>query len=284
MDAQWSDDFHHSLFTVLTSEGRGKGYYSDFGSFEKLAKSLTHNFVQDGTYSTYRRRSHGRPADDLSPHLFLGYIQNHDQVGNRAVGDRVDQTVGLERAKVAAGIVLTAPFIPMIFQGEEYAASTPFQYFADHEDREMARSVQEGRQSEFAAFGWAPEDVPDPEKVETFLRSKLNWGEVHEGPHAEMLEWYRRLIALRRGSSSLNDGTPGQTEVLFDEESRWLTMTRGAVIVMCNLGSATLELNRPKPFPLLLGSRPDVGMIGNCVVLPPNTVAVLSGEERQRPV
>jgi maltooligosyltrehalose trehalohydrolase len=284
MDAQWSDDFHHALFTVLHGGEGEKGYYVDFGSVAKLAKALTRTFVQDGTYSRYRGRSHGRPVRDISPHRFLGYIQNHDQVGNRAIGDRIEQVVGMDRAKVAAGIVLTAPFVPVIFQGEEFAASTPFQYFADHEDPEMARAVKEGRQSEFAAFGWPPEDVPDPEKVETFLRSKLNWNEVHRGPHEEMLEWYRSLIRLRRGSSSLNDETPGQTEVIFDEEKRSLLMTRGAVIVMCNLGEGTVELHLPKPIPLLLGSRPDVEMIGNCVVLPPYTLAVLSGEERQRPV
>ncbi len=218
MDAQWSDDFHHALFTVLHSGGGEKGYYVDFGSVAKLAKALTKTFVQDGTYSRYRGRNHGRPVEGLSPHQFLGYIQNHDQVGNRAIGDRVEQIVGMDRAKVAAGIVLTAPFVPMIFQGEEFAASTPFQYFADHEDPEMARAVKEGRRGEFAAFGWKPEDIPDPEKVETFQRSKLKWDEVHEGRHEEMLEWYRRLIALRRGSPALNDGEPGQTKVSFDEE------------------------------------------------------------------
>src|SRR5271170_702860 len=217
MDAQWSDDFHHALFTVLTSEGREKGYYSDFGTFKKLAKSLTHNFVQDGTYSTYRRRFHGRAADDLSPHLFLGYIQNHDQVGNRAVGDRVDQTVGMERAKVAAGLVLTAPFIPLIFQGEEFAASTPFQYFAHHEEEAMAKAVSEGRRREFAAFGWDPNLIPDPEKRETFERSKLNWDEVPQGTHAEMLEWFTKLIHLRHSSPALNDGDAGHIKVRFDE-------------------------------------------------------------------
>ncbi len=188
MDAQWSDDFHHALFAVLHSGGGEKGYYVDFGSVAKLAKALTKTFVQDGTYSKYRGRNHGRPVDDLSPHQFLGYIQNHDQVGNRAIGDRVEQIVGMDRAKVAAGIVLMAPFIPMLFQGEEFAASTPFQYFADHEDPEMARAVKAGRRGEFAAFGWRPEDIPDPEKVDTFERSKLWWNEVHEGRHEEMLE------------------------------------------------------------------------------------------------
>ncbi|WP_433973665.1 malto-oligosyltrehalose trehalohydrolase [Tunturiibacter lichenicola] len=283
MDAQWSDDFHHALFTVLTSEGQGKGYYSDFGTFEKLAKSLTSNFVQDGTYSTYRRRSHGRPADDLSPHLFLGYIQNHDQVGNRAVGDRVNQTVGMERAKVAAGIVLTAPFVPMIFQGEEYAASTAFQYFADHEDPEMAKAVKSGRRGEFAAFGWAPEDIPDPEDVETFLRSKLMWNEVHQGCHEEMLTWYRSLIRLRRASASLNDGRPGQVKVQFNEGNRWLVTERGSITVMCNLGSAAVELENLAKFALVLASREGVEARGDKILLPPDSLAILSGEGN-RPV
>jgi maltooligosyltrehalose trehalohydrolase len=279
MDAQWSDDFHHALFAVIHSGGGEKGYYVDFGSVAKLAKALTKTFVQDGTYSKYRGRNHGRPVDDLSPHQFLGYIQNHDQVGNRAIGDRVEQIVGMDRAKVAAGIVLTAPFIPMIFQGEEYAASTPFLYFADHEDPEMARLVKEGRRGEFAAFGWNPADIPDPESVDTFERSKLKWDEVHQGRHEEMAQWYRRLIALRRGSASLNDGTPGQTKVSFDEEKRWLVMERGAVTVMGNLGTESVELSNPRGLPMLLASRADVEVKGGKVLLPPDTLAVLSGEK-----
>jgi len=278
LDAQWSDDFHHSLFTVLTSDGEGKGYYSDFGTMEKLAKALTKNFVQDGAYSQYRRRSHGRPADDLSPHHFLGYIQNHDQIGNRAVGDRVDQTVGFDRAKVAAAIVLTAPFIPMIFQGEEYASSTPFQYFADHEDPEMAKSVKKGRQSEFAAFGWNPEEIPDPESAETFLRSKLNWEEIHKGRHEEMLDWYRKLIQLRRGSVSLNDGAVGHVRATFDEKRRWLMFERGAVTVMCNLGSEKVEIPHSRRGQLLLASKVEVEVKEGSVELPAESAAVLSSE------
>jgi maltooligosyltrehalose trehalohydrolase len=284
MDAQWSDDFHHALFAVLHSGGGEKGYYIDFGSVAKLAKALTKTFVQDGTYSKYRGRNHGRPVDDLSPHQFLGYIQNHDQVGNRAVGDRVEQIVGMDRAKVAAGIVLTAPFIPMLFQGEEFAASTPFLYFADHEDPEMARAVKAGRRGEFAAFGWKPEEIPDPENVETFQRSKLKWDEVHVGGHEAMLEWYRKLIALRHGSASLNDGTPGQTKASFDEDERSLVMERGAMTVMCNLGSGTVELENSRLLPLLLASRADVEMEGYRVVLPPNTLVILSGEKSQQSV
>jgi maltooligosyltrehalose trehalohydrolase len=221
---------------------------------------------------------------DLSPHQFLGYIQTHDQVGNRALGDRVDQVVGMDRAKVAAGIVLTAPFIPMIFQGEEFAASTPFQYFADHDDPEMARAVKEGRRGEFAAFGWNPADIPDPESVETFLRSKLKWDEVHEGRHEEMFQWYRRLIALRHGSASLNNGEPGQTKVKFDEEKSWLVMERGAVTVMCNLGEERVEFENPKHLPLVMVSRSDVKAAKSAVMLPPDTLAIFSTEKIVRVV
>ncbi len=235
IDAQWSDDFHHALFTLMHLE-EGIGYYSDFGSFEKLVKSLTHVFVYDGAYSQYRGRHHGRPVDGLSAHRFLGFIQNHDQVGNRAQGDRLEQIVGMDRAKVAAGIVLTAPFVPLMFQGEEYAASTPFLYFADHDDPEMAKAVSAGRKREFAAFGFGELEVPDPEARATFERSKLNWDEVEDGCHKEMLEWYRALIHFRRRSISLNDGDRGHMAVRYSEEDRWLAMDRGGVVVLANLG------------------------------------------------
>ncbi len=285
MDAQWSDDFHHALFTVLTEDGAEKGYYTDFGTMAKLAKALTRTFVQDGTtYSQYRGRSHGRPVEGLSPQQFLGFIQNHDQVGNRAIGDRVVEAVGMDRAKVAAGLVLTSPFLPMIFQGEEFAASTPFQYFADHEEPEMARAVKEGRRGEFAAFGWNPADIPDPEDVKTFERSKLKWDEVHKGQHEEMFQWYRGLIALRRGSASLNNGEPGQTKVTFDGEKNWLVMERGAVTVVCNLGKERLDFENPKHLPLVMASRGDVKAGKSAVVLPPDTLAILSTEKTSQVV
>jgi maltooligosyltrehalose trehalohydrolase len=285
MDAQWSDDFHHALFTVLTEEGAEKGYYADFGTMAKLAKALTKVFVQDGTaYSVYRGRRHGRVVEGLSPQQFVGFIQNHDQVGNRAIGDRVVEAVGMDRAKVAAGLVLTAPFLPMIFEGEEYAASTPFQYFADHEDPEMAKAVKEGRRGEFAAFGWNPAEIPDPENVETFERSKLNWNEVHEGRHEEMFQWYRGLIALRRGSASLNNGEPGQTKVTFDGEKNWLVMERGPVTVVCNLGDERMEFENPKHLQLVMASRADVKATKSAVKLPPNTLAILSTERTSQVV
>ena len=279
MDAQWSDDFHHALFTILNVEKEGKGYYVDFGSFEKLAKALTNVFVYDGVYSRYRQRTHGRPVNGLSAHRFIGFIQNHDQVGNRATGDRLEHIVGMDRAKVAAGIVMMAPFIPLIFEGEEFAASTPFQYFADHEDPEMAKSVLEGRKREFAAFGWDPDEIPDPEKLETFERSKLKWDEIDEGKHREMLDWFRQLITLRRHSASLNDGDIGHVKILFDEEKQWLTMDRGRIKVLFNLGSNPVELENPADLPLLLSSRGDIEVRGDKVLLPPDTLAILSSEK-----
>jgi maltooligosyltrehalose trehalohydrolase len=212
----------------------------------QLAKALEQNFVYDGIYSKFRNRVHGRPAGNLSPHRFLGYIQTHDQVGNRAVGDRLREIAGFDRAKIAAAVVLMSPFVPLLFQGEEWAASSPFQYFADH-DPEMARLVSEGRKKEFTAFGWNPESIPDPEKRETFERSKLKWDEASAGEHAEMLAWYRQLIRLRRAAAALNNGEPGQTRVFYQE--RWFSMERGDLTVSCNLGETA------RRFPVAVGSR-----------------------------
>ncbi|CAN5523166.1 malto-oligosyltrehalose trehalohydrolase [soil metagenome] len=277
MDAQWSDDFHHALFTILHTD-QGKGYYDDFGSFANFAKSLQRAFVYDGEFSRYRERSHGRPVEGLSAHHFICFIQNHDQVGNRATGDRLEHIIGLDRAKVAAGLVLTSPFIPMLFQGEEYAASTPFQYFADHEDGELRKAVSEGRKREFAAFGWKAEEIPDPESPETFKRSKLNWDEVSQGKHADMLDWCKQLIHFRRSSTSLNDGDMGHVDVSYDEEKRWLIVGRGLVTVLCNLGDDEVRLDAPKEATLALASRPDIRIDGPSVLLPSNTLAILTVE------
>ena len=253
IDAQWSDDFHHALFTVLCPAER-QGYYMDFGRLQQLAKALEHTFVYDGIYSQHRKRNHGKRPLGLSQHRFLGYIQDHDQVGNRAIGDRLNHIAGIERAKIAAALVLTAPFVPMLFEGEEWAASSPFQYFADHSDGELARAVSAGRKREFAAFGWDPASIPDPESAAAFEDSKLKWDEVNLSEHAEMLEWYRALIGLRRNTPCLNDGTPGNTRVTFDEQANWLRMDRGNVAVICNLGE---EFRFPAPHGarVLLASR-----------------------------
>lgn len=279
MDAQWSDDFHHALFTVLHVEEGARGYYDDFGTMEKLAKSLTDVFVYDGAYSGYRRRNHGRPVSDLSAHHFLGYIQNHDQVGNRATGERIEHLVGFDRAKAAIGLVLTSPFIPMLFQGEEYAASTPFLYFADHEDPEMARLVSQGRKREFAAFGFAERDVPDPEVRETFERSRLNWEEVEQGSHKEMLEWIRSLIHLRRTTPALNDGEMSHTEVRWNEEGQWLVMDRGCVRAVLNLGRNVAQFEDAGGYRIRLASRSGVSLTSATLNVPADTIVILCSED-----
>lgn len=282
MDAQWSDDFHHALFAALT--GEHAGYYADFGSVGQLAKAIEHTFVYDGIYSKHRKRVHGKPPYNLSRHCFLGFIQNHDQVGNRALGDRLHESAGIEGAMVAAAVVLTSPFVPMIFQGEEWAASSPFLYFARHADPAMARAVSEGRKREFAAFGWDANDIPDPENAETFFRSKLNWDESHDGEHARMRAWYRDLIHLRRSTPSLNKGEPGNARVAFDEAERWLTMERGEIVTHCNLGAGGHGFPAPEGSILLLCSRGTIAIRDGALRLPSRSVAIVKrhGAESQR--
>ena len=274
MDAQWSDDFHHSLFTLLWNDP-GRGYYDDFGSMDDLVKSLKSAFVYDGQYSRYRHHSHGRPVDAIPAHRFLGYIQNHDQVGNRATGERLEHLVGLDAAKVAVGLVLMAPFVPMLWMGEEFAATTPFLYFADHEEEEMRKLVSEGRKRDFAAFGWDESQIPDPEAPETFERSKLKWTEVHEGQHADMLQWVKDLIELRRCNVDLNDGDFGHLKVSSSHEGKALTMQRGAVRVIMYLGEGEMTCPLLEDETLRLCSRPEIAAKGNQVLLPKMSLAIL---------
>ena len=254
MDSQWSDDFHHSLFTLLYTKEPGRGYYDDFGSLADLQKSLKHAYVYDGKYSAYRLHKHGRPVEGLSAHHFVHFDQNHDQVGNRAFGERLEQLVGMDAAKVALGIVLMAPYIPMLFMGEEFASSSPFLYFADHEDEEMRKLVAEGRKSDFAAFGFEG-DVPNPEDLKTFEDSKLNWDEVHEGKHAEMLAWTKSLIHLRRSSVCLNDGNMHQLLVSGDAARNTLVLQREQFRVLVNLGDAEASFSLLNDESLKLASR-----------------------------
>jgi len=235
-DAQWSDDFHHALHAVLT--GERTGYYADFGSLAQLAKALEQAYVYDGCRSDHRRRHHGRPPTGLDGSRFFGFLQNHDQVGNRATGERSSALMGTGRVKIAAALVLCAPFVPMLFQGEEWAASTPFQYFTDHGDAELGRAVSEGRRREFAAFGWEPDDVPDPQDPETFRRSRLDWDELGRPPHAEVLAWHRDLIRLRREVPALAGNDFDDVEVRWDEAAGWLVVERGPLSVVCNLSDA----------------------------------------------
>jgi maltooligosyltrehalose trehalohydrolase len=235
LDAQWDDDFHHALHTLLT--GERQGYYQDFGSYEDLAKALTSAFVYDGCYSRYRRRSHGRPAAGLSGHRFVTFLQNHDQVGNRAEGERASHLMSQGRQKIGACLVLTSPFVPMLFQGEEWGASTPFMYFTDHQDQEVAKAVREGRVAEFSSFQWKPEDIPDPQAEQTFVRSRLKWEELSEEPHRSMLGWYRKLVRIRKQIPSLTDGDMGKVKVRYDAKKEWIVVERHPAVIAFNLAS-----------------------------------------------
>ncbi len=231
LDAQWNDDFHHALHAFLT--GEQSGYYADFGPLWQIAKALTRGYVYDGLYSVFRGRRHGRRLESLEPWRLIGYAQNHDQVGNRAKGDRLSALVSPGKLKIAAALVLTAPFVPLIFQGEEWAASSPFAFFSGHEEPELAEAVRKGRRREFASFGWKPEEIPDPQSEEIFLRSKLIWREKEEGLHKEILQWYADLIALRKSLADLNSGDFPDS-VKIDEDSGTLLMRRGKIMLACN--------------------------------------------------
>jgi maltooligosyltrehalose trehalohydrolase len=273
IDAQWSDDFHHALHAVLT--GERSGYYADFGSLEQLATALRRAFVHAGDFAPERGRRHGRAVPEGMPGWrFLGYLQDHDQVGNRAQGERSSHLLSVERLKIAAALVLTSPFVPMLFMGEEWGASSPFQYFTDHQDEALGKAVSEGRRSEFASFGWAPEDVPDPQDVATFERSKLRWAEVAEAPHAELLEWHRRLLALRRSTPALTDGRLDEVSVTVDEDEGHLLVRRGPVQVAVNLGTAPWSV--PVEGRVALSSPPDLVVEGNAVKVPPDGLVISS--------
>jgi maltooligosyltrehalose trehalohydrolase len=199
-------------------------------------------FVYDGIYAEYRGRVHGRPTTGLSGHRFLGYLQTHDQVGNRAAGERISHLVDVERTKLGAALYLLAPSVPMLFQGEEWGASAPFQYFTDHEDPELGRAVSEGRRHEFEAFGWKPQDVPDPQDERTFQRSKLDWDELGSAPHDELLAWYRDLIRIRREFPELTDGDMERVVTRYSDEEGWLLVERGRVTIACTFGDVDPEI------------------------------------------
>ncbi|MGH9077028.1 MAG: malto-oligosyltrehalose trehalohydrolase [Acidimicrobiales bacterium] len=272
LDASWSDDFHHALHAALTGD-RG-GYYEDFGQLGQLARALRRVFVYGRDWSPYRGRHHGRPAGALSGSRFVGALQNHDQVGNRARGERSSALMTTGRLQIGAALVMCAPFVPMLFQGEEWGASTPFQYFTDHRDPALARAVSEGRRREFAAFGWAPDDVPDPQDQRTFERSRLDWSEVARAPHAQLLDWHRRLIGLRRRYGELADGRRDCVEATCDEGLGWIRLKRGRVTVVANISALTREVPAPAG-EIVMASDDSVGWRDRAVGLPPDTVAIV---------
>ncbi|ANY05035.1 malto-oligosyltrehalose trehalohydrolase [Pseudonocardia sp. HH130630-07] len=250
LDAQWADDVHHCLHTVLT--GEGQGYYGDFAEADLhgLAHVLTRGFLHEGTWSSFRGRSHGAPIDTarIPGSRLVTYLQNHDQIGNRATGDRLTQTVTPGLLACGAALLFTSGFTPMLFMGEEWGARTPWQFFSRFENPDLQRAVREGRTKEFADHGWGDAaDVPDPNAESTFTDSTLDWTEPEQEPHATLLRMHQELIALRRAWPELSDPWLDGVGVDVHESARTLVVARGAMRVVVNLG--------PAPVTLSLGAR-----------------------------
>jgi maltooligosyltrehalose trehalohydrolase len=276
LTAQWSDDFHHTVHAAIT--GERQGYYCDFGSMGALAQTMTRVFFHDGRWSAFRGRSHGRQVDifRVPAHRFLCYLQNHDQVGNRATGDRIAAGLHPDMIKVGAGLVLTAPYTPMLFMGEEWGADTPWQYFTDHVDPWLAAAVAQGRREEFARHGWAAGDVPDPQAAATFIRSKLDWSQPGQDRHRDMLAWYTELIALRRARPELTDPRLDRVHAGYDEQERWLVVQRGRLRIAANLGPAPARLPLAgHGTAVLAASSRRIALDGGTVAMPAAAFAVI---------
>jgi maltooligosyltrehalose trehalohydrolase len=248
LDALWNDDFHHSLHVMLT--GERTGYYQDFGHIQHLVKAFREGFVYSGEYSLYRRRRHGISSRQIPAHRFVVFAQNHDQVGNRMLSERLTQLVSFEGLKLAAGLVLLSPFIPLLFMGEEYGETAPFQYFIHHSDPALVEAVRRGRREEFAAFQWQGEPL-DPQDEATFLRAKLNRHLRYEGHHRVLLEFHKELLRLRKEVSSLAYLNKEALEVLAYERDKVLYLQRWRneeeTVAVFHFGKAPNSLALPLP-------------------------------------
>src|SRR5690348_3348882 len=248
LDAQWSDDFHHALHTLLTPERNG--YYSDFGTVEQLATAYREGFVYSGQHSIYRKRRHGNSSKGLPPEKFVVFAQNHDQVGNRLLGERLSQLVSFEALKLAAAAVLLSPFTPLLFMGEEYGESAPFRYFVSHSDPDLIEAVRKGRQEEFAAFDWAGQ-IPDPQSSQTFQECKLHHALKPEDNHKTLYDFARELIRLRKQIPALSGNCSDAVEAIAFEREKLLWLRRGQpgshVVVVISFGDKPVTAVLPFP-------------------------------------
>ncbi|MDP2775557.1 MAG: malto-oligosyltrehalose trehalohydrolase [Nocardioides sp.] len=274
LDAQWSDDFHHAVHVALT--GETEGYYADFEPIAALAKVMERGFFHDGTFSSFRERDHGVPIDTAAMPTWRLVVcsQNHDQIGNRAVGDRITEHLDDDQLACAALLTLAGPFTPMLFQGEEWAASEPFQFFTSHPEPDLGRATAEGRIAEFEKMGWDPAVVPDPQDPETFRRSKLDWSELGSGRHARILDVYRRLASLRRSLPELTDPSFLRTSCRVDESARTFVMERGSVTVAVNLADEPRAVD-VRPGELLFMTESGAELDGGRLALPGHGGALL---------
>lgn len=275
LHAQWNDDVHHCLHTALT--GESQGYYADFTGLGTLAATLRGVFRHTGTPSSFRGRHHGRQVDTtlIPADRFVVSLQNHDQVGNRATGDRLSQTLTPGLLACGAALLLCSPYTPMLFMGEEWGAGTPFQFFSHFPDPQLREAVRRGRLQEFAEHGWGAAEVPDPNDEQTWRRSTLRWAEAGEGWHALLLDCYQGLIALRRAHPELTDPWLWRLGVEVDEDAGWIVLHRGRLALAVNLAdrAATVALGRRLGRVLLCWSRAEPD--GDGVLLQPHDFAVL---------
>jgi maltooligosyltrehalose trehalohydrolase len=245
LHAQWCDDIHHCLHSALT--GEAQGYYADFASagLTGLAHVFCRAFLHEGTWSSFRQRNHGAPVDThrTPGHRFVAFLQNHDQIGNRATGDRLSETLSPGLLACGAALLLSGPFTPMLFMGEEWGARTPWQFFSHFPDEALREAVRNGRTAEFGEHGWGDVEVPDPNAESTFTDSKLDWDEPVQEPHATLLRVYRELIALRRAWPELSDPWLDKLDVDFDEDSRTVVLHRGRLRVAVNLGGDAVSID-----------------------------------------
>lgn len=270
LDAQWADDFHHALHGWLAQERHG--YYEDFGYFNHIVKTLTHAYVYDGQYSTFRKRRHGNKVSHINPAKFVVSIQNHDQVGNRMLGERLSQLVSIEALKTAAGLMLFSPYVPLLFMGEEYGEDNPFLYFVDHSDQALIKAVREGRKNEFEAFH-AKGEAPDPQDIATYNASKLDWNKVDQGSYAMLLRYYQTLIQLRKESLALQNPKRSTMEIMASDEKNTLLFSRSngqhTILSIIHLGNAVQTIEQfPKGRGYKIFDSMDAQWDGNGKTLP----------------
>ncbi|CAA9375690.1 MAG: GH13_10 / GH13 / GH13_9 / GH13_36 / GH13_ 11 / GH13_37 / GH13_20 [uncultured Propionibacteriaceae bacterium] len=249
---QWSDDFHHALYVSLT--GDTTGYYADFGSLETLAKVFRAGFFHDGTMSTFRGRHHGARIDTqrMPTWRLVVFSDNHDQIGNRAAGNRLSSWLNADQLRLAGLVTLLSPFTPMIFMGEEWGASTPWQFFTSHPEPELGEIVAKGRVEEFAQMDWDISTVPNPQDPSTFTNSKLNWDEISGGSHAKLLEFYRRVIEVRRTYPDLTDPRFDRSAASCSDEDGWLMVQRGEIVMVVNFSEFATEVPLTGPVSTVL--------------------------------